>query len=429
MIKKYLRQSWLMMRTEKLYSSLYIGGVALSIAAVMVLSMALYANLAPLYPEYNRLNTVYFDCLSTSYKAPGDQTMQQQWWLSEWTVNNVIDSMKTIDKYAAFYKSDFDNRRNYSDENGNEVPLNVTYVNPGFFKVYDFDFVEGRPLSDDEFKSDSKVVILSDLTAERLFGSPTGCTGRLIKINYLDYKVIGVVKEPSNILISSAMAYIPYSTDRNILPYSNIIVGALIVTAIPKDGVTLQQMADEFRHYFQPVITANKDINLEVNTYDRPISHYTRVFGGGFDDSPALGYFSIIAVILLIVPAMNLSGMIVGRMEQRKQEMGIRKSFGAKRRTLLWQVIVENMLLTLTGAIIGLVLSWILINTIGSVIFGMIGNAELPDNTRLTPEMLFSPGIFGLVLILTLVLNLLSSYIPVWWSLRHPIVESLNQKR
>lgn len=428
MIKKYLRQSWLMMRTEKLYSSLYIGGVALSIAAVMVLSMALYANLAPLYPEYNRLNTVYFDNLSTSAGEPGYRS-SQQWSLSEWTIDNVIDSMKTIDKYAAFYKYDFDDLGNYSDENGNETPLDIMVVNPGFFKVYDFDFVEGRPLSDDEFKSEAKVVILSDLTASKLFGSPTGCTGRLIKINYIDYLIIGVVKEPSNILKSSAMAYLPYTSDRNRLPSSNLIVGCLTVAAIPKDGVTLKQMADEFKHYFQPVITANKDKNLEVDTYDRPISHYTRVFGGGFDDSPALGYFSIIALILLIVPAMNLSGMIVGRMEQRRQEMGIRKSFGAKRRTLLWQVIVENMLLTLTGAIIGLVLSWILINTVGSVIFGMIGNAELPDNTRLTPEMLFSPGIFGLVLILTLVLNLLSSYIPVWWSLRHTIVESLNQQR
>lgn len=428
MIKKYLRQSWLMMRTEKLYSSLYIGGVALSIAAVMVLSMALYANLAPLYPEYNRLNTVYFDCLSTSYGEPGHRSMQQ-WALSEWTVDNIIDSMKTIDTYAAFYHSDFDNESNYTDENGNETPLNIMAVNPGFFKVYDFDFVEGRPLSDDEFKSKANVVILTDMTATKLFGSPTDCTGRMIKINYIDHCVIGVVKEPSNILMSSAMAYRPYTSNLNRLPLSNPIVGCLTVAAIPKDGATLQQMADEFKHYFQPVITANKDINFEVDTYDRPISHYTRVFGGGFDDCPALGYFSVIAIVLLIVPAMNLSGMIVGRMEQRRQEMGIRKSFGAKRRTLLWQVIVENMLLTLAGAIIGLVLSWILINTVGSVIFGMIGNAELPDNTRLTPEMLFSPEIFGLVLILTLVLNLLSSYIPVWWSLRHPIVESLNQQR
>ena len=127
---------------------------------------------------------------------------------------------------------------------------------------------------------------------------------------------------------------------------------------------------------------------------------------------------------------MNLSGMIIGRMEQRRGEMGIRKSFGAQRSGLLWQVLVENFLLTMIGAAIGLVVSWVLVYVARDVVFSLIDpDMEIGSDTQLSMETYFSPGIFAIALGVTLILNLLSSYIPAWWSLRHPIVKSLNEHR
>ena len=61
----------------------------------------------------------------------------------------------------------------------------------------------------------------------------------------------------------------------------------------------------------------------------------------------------LLMLLLLLLPAINLSGMVSNRMESRMAEMGIRKAFGAKRRTLLREVIRENLVLTLCGGIAG----------------------------------------------------------------------------
>ena len=61
---------------------------------------------------------------------------------------------------------------------------------------------------------------------------------------------------------------------------------------------------------------------------------------------------------LLLVPAINLSGMISSRMDDRLAEMGIRKAFGANRKQLLNQVLWENLRLTCIGGLMGLIVSW-----------------------------------------------------------------------
>ena len=61
----------------------------------------------------------------------------------------------------------------------------------------------------------------------------------------------------------------------------------------------------------------------------------------------------ITLLVLLIIPAINISGMIGGQMDRRLAEIGVRRSFGATRGHLTRQVMFENLILTLFGGIIG----------------------------------------------------------------------------
>ncbi|MBQ8734996.1 MAG: ABC transporter permease, partial [Bacteroidaceae bacterium] len=54
MIKQHLRQAWTMMKQQKLFTSIYIAGTAISIAMAMTIFVILYIKLGPLYPEENR---------------------------------------------------------------------------------------------------------------------------------------------------------------------------------------------------------------------------------------------------------------------------------------------------------------------------------------------------------------------------------------
>ena len=58
MIKLYLKQSWMLIRQNKLFSSLYVLGTGLAIAMTMIIAIVYYIKIAPIYPEVNRSLTM-----------------------------------------------------------------------------------------------------------------------------------------------------------------------------------------------------------------------------------------------------------------------------------------------------------------------------------------------------------------------------------
>ena len=138
-------------------------------------------------------------------------------------------------------------------------------------------------------------------------------------------------------------------------------------------------------------------------------------------------------LVLLLVPALNLSGMIASRMESRLAEMGVRKSFGAGRGKLLGQVMWENLLLTLLGGVLGLLIAWLAIYAGREWLFFLLDDfAEaVPQdaNAYVSGEMLFAPLVFLCAFVLCVLLNLLSALLPAWLSLRKPIIHSLYERR
>lgn len=68
--------------------------------------------------------------------------------------------------------------------------------------------------------------------------------------------------------------------------------------------------------------------------------------------------YGIVIAILLLVPAVNLSGMTLSRMRRRMAEIGVRKAFGATGGELIRQVFFENFVLTLLAGVVGLALSY-----------------------------------------------------------------------
>lgn len=64
--------------------------------------------------------------------------------------------------------------------------------------------------------------------------------------------------------------------------------------------------------------------------------------------------YVIIVLVLLLIPAINMSGITQSQMRKRMAEIGVRKAFGATRSELLTQVLYENLLQTLLGGVLGL---------------------------------------------------------------------------
>ena len=142
-------------------------------------------------------------------------------------------------------------------------------------------------------------------------------------------------------------------------------------------------------------------------------------------------YIYIILAVLFI-PALNLGGMISSRMNSRLVEVGVRRAYGATKRAIVSQVLWENMLLTLLGAVAGLLLSFAVVyifnyrmtNLLDSNIFY---NSEAGN--QLSTEMLLNPTIFLCALLMCALLNIASALVPTLFALRKDIIQSLYHKR
>lgn len=95
-------------------------------------------------------------------------------------------------------------------------------------------------------------------------------------------------------------------------------------------------------------------------------------------------------IVILLVPAINLSGLTHTRMRRRLEELGIRKSFGATQGELVWQVLNENFVLTLIGGMLGLGLSYLCLWLMSDWLLQTAWGATATMNTSMVSPVVFS---------------------------------------
>ena len=421
-----IRQTLAMMREEKLFSGIYILGTALAIAFTMVMAVVYYAKLADIAPEVNRSRTVYVKGMA---KRAVNDTLK--WEQTNYTATQVKEWLYTL-KSAEVVSATINTSRYSSDrqylkcDNRKLVPVVTRMVDANFFKVYQFRFVYGRPFTQEECLNDSyykahaavPAVISRDI-AEQAFGKDVDPVGKTLNYGFL-IRIVGVT-EPTSSIMEESFGQLFLALDQE----------AEQATVVLKEGCTVQDLYKELEEIAHKRSVSDKEWDYFLHGTILPHAQLKMSDDGGLHPwSSILKSFFPKVFVLLLVPALNLSGLVAARMRRRVAEMGVRKAFGATRRTLLTQVITENLVLTLCGGVVGLLITWLLLYVFRSwLFFAVAGSAfTLPEPT-LDGEMLFSPVIFVIGLLVCIVLNLMAALIPAWLSLRSPIVESMNEKK
>ena len=415
-----------MMREERLFSGIYIVGTALAIAFTMVIAVVYYAKLADIAPEVNRSRTVYVKGMA---KRAVNDTLR--WEPTSYTATQVKEWLYTL-KSAEVVSATVNGSRYSSDrqylkcDNHKLVPVVTRMVDANFFKVYQFNFVYGRPFTQEECLNENYYIenatmpaVISRDIAEQAFGKDVDPVGKTLNYGFI-IRIVGVI-EPTSSIMEESFGQLFLALDQE----------AEQVIVVLKEGCTVQDLEKELTEIAHKRSVSDKEWDYFLHGIMLPHAQLKMGGDGGLHSWSAIfkSFFPKVFVLLL-VPALNLSGLVAARMRRRVAEMGVRKAFGAKRRTLLTQVIAENLVLTLCGGFVGLVITWLLLYVFRSWLFFAVGNTAftLPEPT-VDGEMLFSPLIFVIGLAVCIVLNLMAALIPAWLSLRNPIVESMNEKK
>ena len=433
MYKVYLRQAMQMLRQNKFFSIIYITGTGLAITMVMVLAILYYFRTGNIAPETNRDRMLVIQHGKILNKVEGQGNGSSR--LSYPTIKECFYSMQTPEAVTAILpigeQTEFIQTPG-SDEvyNGLVMGTDVT-----FWKIFQFRFLAGKPYTEEEFTSGIRKAVVSESLARRLFNT-SDATGKTFLLNFEEYQVSGVVEDvPSIAQFCYAEMWIPFTNRPSQIQGSkwcDFILGHMqlyILAKKPGDFDAIRREAEEnCRRYSANIPQYNFVLNEQPDTVLRAWLR-TDSFSSPEFMKVFIQIFSVV-LLLLLVPSINLTGMTASRMKKRMEELGIRKAFGAQNRTLLLQILYENLLLTLLGGLTGLLISYGLIFILKGWLLGNYDwdGSSLTASIDLSPGMLINPAIFGYTLIFCLVLNLMSALVPAWRALRRPIVDALNDK-
>ncbi len=412
MFKNYFKIAIAVLLRRKFFTFVSLFGISFTLAIIMLVAAMADNVFSAGYPDSQRDRELYVnrlelrDTLGTSNISSGP---------SFYFIDHYVSKLKTPEKIAVLSG----NTRTNSYLDTKKLEINLKYTNATFWDVLSFGFVEGRPYNEQQLQEGQYLAVITEETRDNYFGKNVSAVGKYIETDNTQYRVIGVVRNVSTTSDAYADIYVPYTLTKENL-HNKDLVGGYSAILLLHDKGDIDKMKKEFNQMVAKVPSSNKDLPLIYIFADTFLQSFTRhmPFGRTSDAGVAV-FFMLVTLILflfLLLPTINLININISRILDRSSEIGVRKAFGASSKTLVYQFIVENMILTFLGGIIGTILSVIVLEIVNST--NLLQNTILAMNWRL---LLFS-------CVICLFFGILSGVYPAWRMSKLQIVDALKAK-
>ncbi len=430
MIRNF-KQAWQILKHNRFYSAIYITGAAISISLVMVIIIAWVAVGSDISPESMRSKTMVIRSILSHDENQG--------WMSSSSCSPrlkelLLDGEEGIDE-VVFVERPWEPLEYRTKQNPFPKEADILRVNEAFWEIYDLEFIHGRAFTLEDINARSRYMVVSEDFAMSLYNR-SDVLGEEIEISSIVYKITGVVKSVPKIAINAySQIWIPIkdynSVEASLKPIQDQLHGDYEVFFTLKEGYSKTVIKEAVAEKLQKINSTMKGMRYDLlgqpNTYlESLVKQWSNQPGqiGAYLRGLLLIIFGI-----LIVPAFNLAGMISSSMRRRLEELGIRKTLGATNKSIMIQIINENLLLSALGGILGLFLAYVIIFFAGNYLIPiLIPTLDSIGDQRMTFSIgsLVNPLIVISLLVVSFLLNILSAFIPARNAMKKNIVESLN---
>ncbi len=412
----YLKQIWSEMREQPLAIWLSITGTAISIFLVMAVFIISNINSVETAPESNRSRMMIGKGMHLSQEA-GE--MGSDFSLSDKWADNLYSGLKGVENVSFF------NGWLSSSKAGlaGKLPhkYSVREADANYWDILDFSFLSGKPYTKAESEGNMNVAVLKEDVARDIFGT-TDVAGKEFKLNGKDYRVSGVVRNTSPLMsVSKGDIYIPKppSPPRNY--WTSDYCGNTQVLLLLEPGADPESIKKEVESRYGRANASLKKEGVEMHYHGSPYTMEEAAAKVGPDAKPdtegSRRWRYLVYAILILLPAINISGMTRSRVRRRVQEIGVRRAYGATRLRVVFQLLGENLLVTLLGGIVGFILCVIFVSLFSNLFVDMSSPwTSYTAEFYATPSfsMLFTWSGFLWALVICMILNILSAGLPVW---------------
>ncbi len=288
---------------------------------------------------------------------------------------------------------------------GAAEPIRVTsvFVTGGLFQSLGVSPALGRAITpQDDIQGAPQVAIISDGLWQRAFGRDPGVVGRVIQINGQNANVVGVMPASFSFppgQIDAAEVWTPLQLG----PPNPQRRGSHFLYPIGrlKSGVTMRQAMDEIARHVQDSRAHLAGIMHPFSPDDHPIVMYPLQDEVVRSIRPALWTLMGAVVFVLLIACVNVANLLLARAEARLREIAIRKALGARVGQLIRQFTTEGLLLSITGAALGLVLA-----SAGLRVVVEAGRASIPRASEVTIDPVVLAVTLGVSLLTALFFGL-----------------------
>ncbi len=245
-------------------------------------------------------------------------------------------------------------------ENLDDTSLTLTSSGNQLSSIESINMLYGREFTEEDISQMKNNIIIDSDLAEEIYGKPQLAIGAQLFFNsQYSYKIIGVYeKEDSNIGYSTQKGYVPYTTLQK-----NYHAGMSFdsVKIALNGGVDPTDFGEKVVKYIGAKKGNTEDSKYTTFSLEAQIEMISSVMG-----SITL-LISAIAAISLLVGGIGVMNIMLVSVTERTREIGIRKALGAKYNNILMQFLIESVVVSGLGGIIGTILGFVFSKIAGNI--------------------------------------------------------------
>ena len=358
-ISTSFRLMWEEMRNNKLRTFLSLLGIIIGIFCIVgvlatVRSMQTSAN-----QSLDQLgsNTVYVQ------KWEWGGGSDYPWWKFWQRPQPSIDEMEFIKRkiqsaeYVAFA---FPSQQTVEYDNNALDNVQINGITIEFNEINTFNMAYGRYLTQSEFDAGSSNCVVGYTVAENLFRNPENALGKEIKIKGYKHTVVGVIAKQGKGFLGSGWNFdesllVPYLQTARFIDQKNIFQDKIIM-AKGKENIPVEDMKVEMKGLMRAArrLSPKEDDTFALNDISSSSQLINNISNGLSQGGIA------ITVLSFVVGIFGVANIMFVTVKERTSMIGLKKAIGAKRRTILLEILLESAFLCIMGGLIGLALVFLL---------------------------------------------------------------------
>ena len=350
-VQDLLQETYTALSANKARSGLTILGIVIGIGSVIAMVSIGQGASGQIQSSIEGLGSNLLTVMP-GFIQPGRGIVSSGRGSAQTLMNEDIAVLRQI--AGAAYVSPELQRRFQIVASGNNTNSTVIGVEPDYAQVRNISPAAGSFITEAQIRSLGRVAVLGPTVAQDLFGEGNDPIGKTIRINRVNFKVIGVLqsKGGAGFFNPDDVVFVPLTTMQRILAGADF----LSTIAISVESKNLMPQVQE-----EATFALAEKHRVDPQSPDFSIVSQADILGTLTQVTDTFTIFlAAVAGISLIVGGIGIMNMMLTTVTERTREIGLRKAIGAREKNISMQFLTESVALTFLGGVIGVALGWII---------------------------------------------------------------------